>query len=365
MRPITILVFLVLQILPSGSRTLAGLSPDNTSQAKEVKPLFQSEEPIELVLSAYIDKLWKDRGEDPQYHPVAIGLRDSSGQAISLPARARVRGNFRKQKNVCINPPILLNLDKEAKKKGTIMAGQNKLKLVLPCRGEELVMREYLLYRVYQLLTPLSLRARLTRVVLVDSATGSVRNTLTGMLLEPPEQAAARNGLIAIDQNGLRAEYLAPSDFHLMAVFQFFAANTDWGIQFQHNIELVAPAVDFPVIPIPYDFDMSGMVNAPYAMPPENLDLPSVRVRRYRGYCLDSLALLQPAIRLFNEKRQEIESLYRQSPGLSEQYRKKTLDFIDDFYKVINTPKKAFNAFNYPCLEAKSGNVIIKGMKEN
>ena len=38
-------------------------------------------------------------------------------------------------------------------------------------------------------------------------------------------------------------------------------------------------------IPIPYDFDMAGFVNAPYATFDESLGIRSVHERVYKGFC--------------------------------------------------------------------------------
>ena len=201
-------------------------------------------------------------------------------------------------------------------------------------------------------------------MILADSTGKFPTDSLAGFLIEPLAQAAARNQMVPVNKNGLKPQYLPPSDFHLMAVFQYFAGNTDWSIQFRQNIELAGHTVNTPPVPIPYDFDMSGMVGASYARPPEELDLSSVLVRRYRGYCLPSVDVLQPVFRLFNEKRPEIEKIYRETTGLSDSYRKRALEYIDDFYRVINNPRKTEKEFTYPCLPDGTGNVVIKGLKE-
>jgi hypothetical protein len=217
---------------------------------------------------------------------------------------------------------------------------------------------------VYNLISPLSLKVRRVNFNLADSADASKSTAIAGFLIEPPEQAAARNHMVAVDKQGLSPEYLLPSDFHLMAVFQFFAGNTDWSVQYQQNIELAGPTKTAALSPIPYDFDHAGLVDASYARPAEELELHTVRDRRYRGYCLKSLDDLQPAFTIFREKRKAIEDLYRNNPLLSETYKKWSLDYINSFYQVIDQPKLAREAFNYPCLPGGTGGVIIKGMKD-
>lgn len=343
----------------------------DTLQQKDSLPkqLFRSDSILDLVITGDIDAIWRDRGEEPAYHKITLKYAIPGQPPASFPARVRVRGHFRKMKNICYNPPLLLNIDKDTKTKGTLMAGQNKLKLVITCTSEELILREYLLYRVYNLLTPFSLRARLVKATFrgPDDKIKFLKpaNPLTGFLLEPAEQAAKRNGMKMVEQNGLSPQFLMPSDYNLMAVFQYFASNTDWGVQHRHNIELVSPAPTLSPIPIAYDFDHSGMVDAPYAEPPEMLNLSSVKVRIYRGTCLPSLEPLEPVFELFRNRRKEIEALYQDFPGLSAGYRKFALRFIDQFYNVIDNPKRAEMVFLYPCSAEGSGNVIIKGLRKD
>ncbi|MBZ5857499.1 hypothetical protein [Flavihumibacter profundi] len=340
------------------------LVPGKQPILKNNLPLFQSEEPLQLNITVNTGALFTDRGDNPQYHGGKISLKDSLGNMVTLDAKLRIRGHFRKDKKICRYAPILLNLDSSAITNSTAFAGQNKLKLVVPCVSEELIEREYLLYKIYNLITPLSVKARLAKVQFTDSANPANITILSCFVIEPPEQVAVRNGLIIINKNSLNPEFLPPSDFNRMAVFQFFIGNTDWSIQFRQNIELMAPNTISPPAPVPYDFDHSGLVDAPYAHPAEELEMSNVRQRRYRGYCLSSLQDLDPIFTVFKEKRPQIEALYRDNPRLSPSFQKWALSYIADFYTIIDQPKKMKEAFNYPCLPGGTGSVIIKGLKE-
>ena len=57
--------------------------------------------------------------------------------------------------------------------------------------------------------------------------------------------------------------------------FQYMIANTDFSTQFLHNIKAIQTK-NGRFIPIAYDFDMSGVVNAPYATFDEKLGIKSV-----------------------------------------------------------------------------------------
>ena len=73
--------------------------------------------------------------------------------------------------------------------------------------------------------------------------------------------------------------------------FQFLIGNTDFSSTNQHNEKLIYLKGNDAIIPIPYNFDMSGLVDASYAVVSqvqgEVLDITSVRQRLYRGVMRD------------------------------------------------------------------------------
>ena len=89
-------------------------------------------------------------------------------------------------------------------------------------------------------------------------------------------------------------------------------------------------------MPAPYDFDYSGLVDAPYAVPPEGVDVRSVKQRIYRGYCIHNAQALAAAADL-RAKRGAIEGVFGQVPGMDERTRKKSLGFLANFFSDIAT----------------------------
>ena len=65
--------------------------------------------------------------------------------------------------------------------------------------------------------------------------------------------------------------------------------NTDWTVPVFHNNVLIISQGNLQGlgsgIAVPYDFDYSGLVDANYAVPSDQLNLPSVLDRRYLGIC--------------------------------------------------------------------------------
>ncbi|MCU0358720.1 MAG: hypothetical protein MUE95_14190 [Cyclobacteriaceae bacterium] len=325
--------------------------------------LFDKDDVLNIILRGPVAELLKDRGENPQYHSLTLNYSDAQQKGISVPLRIRVRGNFRRQKGNCGYPPLMLNFSDEFTR-GTLFEGQDKIKLVMPCQGDKYVVREFLVYKMYNQVTPMSFRARLVKVTL-EETDGKPRSyePFFGILLEDENQMATRNGMVAIDRQLVRPEQTQPVEFLTMAVFQYLIANTDWSVQYRQNIKLIAADSLSKPYAVPYDFDHAGMVWAPYAKPAPELMMSSVRERRYRGYCLTDMRHFERAFQVFNELKEGIYVLYRDNALLDETYKKATIRFLDDFYKTISTPGKASFDFQYPCRAEGTGNVVIKGLK--
>jgi hypothetical protein len=73
----------------------------------------------------------------------------------------------------------------------------------------------------------------------------------------------------------------------------------------------------------------------------------------------------EPVFALFNKLKPEIYSLYQNCTLLDEKYIKSTLKYFDEFYETINNPKKVQTEFGYPCDKNGTGNVVIKGLRED
>jgi hypothetical protein len=107
------------------------------------------------------------------------------------------------------------------------------------------------------------------------------------------------------------------------------------------------------VFSVPYDFDITGIVNPRYAdrvFQPRtrNLGIYRVRDRVYRGLCLSAPAL--PSVfAKFNEQREAIYALYAEMPDLDAKVLKETREYLDQFYQTINDPKAVEREFQARC----------------
>jgi hypothetical protein len=326
--------------------------------------LFDSDEVLPIKLKGVLRGLLNDKSSVPPNFPLVLSVTKEDSTQTEIPVQVRTRGHFRRTMGNCTYPPLLIQFPKEGPHLSSVFKQQKKLKLVMPCSGDNYVVREWLVYKLYNLFTPHSFRARLVQVIMQDEKTKKTSGPFYGLLLEEEKQMAKRNKMIAVEKK-LKPQQVQANPFLTMAVFQYLIGNTDWSIQYLQNIKLLAEDSLAVPIAVPYDFDHAGIVNAPYAQPAEALQMRSIQERRYRGYCMPDLKPFETVIAQFNSLKNEIYSLYATCPLLDEKYKKSTARFLDEFYATINNPKAWQKDFAYPCDKNGTGNVVIKGLKED
>ncbi|MBA3657863.1 MAG: hypothetical protein H0W69_10985 [Gemmatimonadaceae bacterium] len=316
----------------------AALTQDSASGKKPKRvPLFESTQPLEITLTVNLKQIQRDKGDSVPWRAATLATIGADGNPVTLPIKVRTRGIWRLKK--CEFPPIRLNFAKAAVK-GTAFQGLDKPKLVTFCRDaglhEQYIVQEFQLYRIYQLITPLSHHVRLLRLSYVDSASGKLVAKRFAFLLEEPEAMAERLDGIIVKEKGARAEDLDDAAVALFGMFEFMIGNTDFSISALHNAELLSRPVG-PVVPVAYDFDFSGAVNTTYATPEPKLQLENVRTRRYRAYCVDA-SHVGAAVAQFNAKRMEIFALYEDQIGklINPRLKDSALEYFNDFYRIIN-----------------------------
>ena len=326
-------------------------SQQTPKQPVPAPAFFQSQDPIEVTFTANIGKLRGDKSPEPPWRPATISYLGPDGNALTVPLRARTRGIWRLK--MCDFPPLRLNFAGSTSK-GSIFHQLDKPKLVSYCQNaddhEQYVLQEFQLYRIYQLLTPISHKARLLKFTYADSASGKIRAKRYAFLIEEPSALAARVGGKVMEQKGALPGDLDPFQDALVGVFQYMIGNTDFSINGLHNVELLFRE-DGTVFPIAYDFDFAGAVNARYAVPDARLPIPNVRKRLFRGYCSDAGSYAK-VFELFKEKKPEIYALYGDEIGklMDHGTVKETLRYFDEFYETINDPRAAKRSIIAPCI---------------
>jgi hypothetical protein len=314
--------------------------------------LFQNSDPLAFTLTADFKALNEDRDPDSaKRFPAVLSVAGEGGEARSIPVTLRTRGRTR-LKYHCGFVPILIEFPKR-QAKGTAFEGQEDLKLGTHCHGskeyEQYALREYLAYRILNLLTPRSFRVRLAKAAYVDSNGGEAQADRPAMFLEAETDLARRlEGRIAPLPRTPFA-HLEPEALMQMMLFEYMIGNTDFSIIALHNVRLVLDSRNV-LYPIPYDFDYSGLVDAPYAAPSHLLKLTTVRERLYRGPCR-TLEELQPIVERFREKRPAVMTLLDSVPGLDSGSRRHARRYLEEFYEGIESPGAVKRALVDGCWE--------------
>jgi hypothetical protein len=327
------------------------------------KGLFESDEVLHIKLIGNVRQLMNDRNSEPTSYPFILSYETESGREDSLEIQAKPRGHFRRTMGNCTYLPLMLQFSKNKALLSSVFKEQQNLKLIMPCQGEDYVIREWLVYKIYNLITPKSFKARLVSVELYDTKRKKNSSPFYGILLEEDRQMAKRNKYILIKRL-VRPEQTDSTAFLKMAVFEYLIGNTDWSVQYQ-NIKLIAVDSFATPVTVPYDFDHAGLVSPPYAKPAEELLIRSVKDRRYRGYCITDMDKFDNVIKLYNKLKSDIQKLYTNCSLLDAKYIKATLQYFDEFYETINDPVALKKEFSYPCDKKGTGNVVIKGLKED
>jgi hypothetical protein len=341
---------------PGKSEKTASKSP-KPAGPKPAEPLFASSEIINLTITAPFGTLTQAR--DAAAPPVAGSLR-VAGSPDVLAITLAPRGITRRKRETCPFPPLWLEFSAKPPA-ASLFKGQKKLKLVTHCRSPEAfqqyVLLEYAAYRLYNVLTPTSFRTRLARIDYVDPAGKPVASRI-GFFIEDGGEVAKRNQMEEFKGvNRIRPSQLAHGDAARFAMFQNMIGNLDWamtagppGSDCCHNSRLMTKAgATTALVPTPYDFDFSGFVDAPYAVPPDSIKVASVRVRRFRGYCIHNAELPAMAA-FFNEKRPQLLAVTDEVPLLDAGTRSKARKYLEGFFEQTASPDTIADKFAKPCL---------------
>jgi hypothetical protein len=314
----------------------------------EALPLFASTEPLAFTLTADFKALNKDRNsESTRRYPGELRVAGADGAEVTLPVQLSARGHLRRMARTCDFVPIRVEFPKDGKGK-TIFARQEALKLVVQCvKGgeyEQFILKEHLAYRLFNLITPQrSFRTRLARVNYIDKTTGQPAGTRHAMFLEDESDVAKRMEGRIVKLPRLMFKDVDSDTLMPMMLHNYMIGNTDFSIYALHNVVLVQRP-DKSIHPVPYDFDISGLVHPPYAAPDRALMITSVRDRLYRGPCRPQ-PQVDPYIANFVAKKDQVLALAATIPGIDKDSVRNVKDYLEDFYSSIKGTKDVKKLF--------------------
>ena len=313
--------------------------------------LFESHDLLEVELRGPLGAAIEDVDErNERAFVLAVEGRE-------LGVTARVRGNSRVR--VCRFPPLRLDFS-AADTNGTAFAGQRKLKLATHCKGsgdyQQYVLSEYLAYRIFNVISEVGFRVRLLRIRYVDTEEAAADPLVRyGFLIESETELARRvHGKVKSEPHVVKGDLNTQQTAAVFA-FQYVIGNTDWSLVAAqgdeyccHNEKLVE--IDGEHFPVPYDFDLAGLVDARYAKPDPSIGIISVRVRRYRGYCVQGLQLNGVFAGLVEQKG-EIMELVESVPGITDKSRRKRTKYLEKFFRLADDADELADKLEKRCID--------------
>jgi len=288
----------------------------------------------------YSRKQLKKETNDSTYMASQLSYKLNNNDWKILDIKIRARGNFRRR--TCYFIPLKLKISKSNAKE-TIFEGQKKLKIVLPCLNEssrdDNVIKEYIIYKMYEKVTPYYFNTRLVDIEYDDIRNKKVKShQLKGFFIEDDSKVAQRL------KGKIIKRRFSPQSFDDLsairnAMFQYMIGNTDFSATHSHNSKVIY--VDKKVVPMSYDFDMSGFVNTSYSIVAKTkrgeLPIENVTERYYMGYKLDYELFEQIRIEFLNNKKAILKVIIEHKSYFES---KRNYDvaraYIDNFFKTIS-----------------------------
>jgi hypothetical protein len=318
--------------------------------------LFTSDEIIKITLRADYTALLNDRDKTAVYREGVLIYYTPSGDSVKLDVKLMVRGHFRRDPANCAFPPLFVNF-KKSEVKNTVFRNQDKIKLVTPCHAEEDIIEEYMVYKMYNLVTDMSLKVRLVRILYFDTGLNKEVFEKFSFFVEHEDDAAERNNAF-VTSTFITPFSLNPDNAKKLSVFQYIVGNKDWQYTSRHNIFLFQPYdTTQPPYAVPYDFDFSGFVNAHYSKPkgvPEDL-LPSRRL--YNGICYSPEEFYR-IFDYFRTLKPKFESIINSTEYISKSRRREKIAYLYYFYNGIKDNDLFQRDFLAVCRTKKDFNIV-------
>jgi hypothetical protein len=305
---------------------------------------FLDDRLIEATLTTDIKKLRNEK-KVPAWQPANITIKFSDTSVISEQINVQPRGIFRK--NNCDLAALMLNFKTPTSPK---LSALKKLKLVGGCSSskndEELLLKEYMAYKIYNFISVISYRVRLLRITYKDSKEKARSYSQYAFLIEDTKDLADRNNCREIKKRVFALDGADRQQFNLVCLFQYMIGNTDWSIRQYHNIKMMVPKTDTLAKPyvIAYDFDFAGLVNASYAVPNEGLEITAVTQRLYRGFPR-TMDELEVNLDIFKSKKDAIMFFINNFEYVSARVKRDMTRYLEEFYNTIDDKKLVKNYF--------------------
>lgn len=314
---------------------------------KEQRNFFSESQPVILRLESNFT-LIKETKDDKDKQEARLQMEVSDSMVMECLVEIRPRGKSRLA--YCHFPPLKIDFS-ESLLRVTNLSSFEKVKMVTKCRSpqvyQEYVLTEFLIYKLYNVVTPMSFRARLARITFVDIGPNQEEWTDLGFILEETDAIAQRLGLEETEKIATRIE---PDHALYLSMFQYMIGNTDWHVPSGHNVKFFRDPdqEEYSSFIIPYDFDVCGMVKANYALPRSELKQTRIRDRRFIGFT-PTYEKLEEVIAFYQEHRSDFYRILSDFEYLSEKKKKDLEKYLDRFYATLEDPERVRRVFIQDC----------------
>ncbi len=354
-KKIQIFAFFFLSILTITSASAQGLTSvkdysgfplldGGVESAKTIFKTMNDTDLLKVTLTTDLDHLIENKKKD-DYQEATLTI--DSGDGLELHnVKVKPRGKFRR--STCDFPPLKIKFKKEGLKEKGISTSHKSLKLVTHCMdnpdAEQTILKEYIAYKMYNQLTDASFKVQLVEVTYVNSAKDTLDNVKYGFIIENTNEMAERNeGTEVENLYNLTLDSINTKYSHLIPMFQYMISNMDWRPKMLQNVKFIDKENGDRIM-VPYDFDFSGLVNAPYAIPNQDFKQSDVQERIYMNR-VEDIKELMPTIKYFTAKKEDIMNTIKQCDKLSKKNRKEMVRYVNDFYETLNDPSTRYGAF--------------------
>lgn len=314
--------------------------PFNTGQSPpSIFKTLANDKVEKLTIETDIKALLKGKSKtDPEYQAAFLSFNDENDHLQEWEMKIRVRGKRRKE--YCSFPPVKIKFRKAELEELGFARDFNDLKIVTHCtshlKSEDYVMREYLIYKMYNLLTDYSFRVKLIEIEYIDTKQKVKPIKAVAFIIENTDEMASRIGGVIYEEPTFRLSFVKNEATAVQDVFQYMIGNTDYKINAYHNIKMIKKKDAFLLFPVPYDFDYSGLVNTSYSTPAVGIKSESVRERFFLGYCIPELKG-ETVFSIFMEQKEAMFSLIDDFEFLHLRSKKFMKKYLGSFFSVIRS----------------------------
>jgi hypothetical protein len=297
---------------------------------------FSSTLPLNVEIKVNFDVLNEPKTPFNEYRQAFLSYSNDDNKVAKLKIKVKRRSSSRDSLK-CVFPLLMLNFPKE-KVLATPFAGLDKVHLVTPCQANDSccsdqVLLEYACYKAYEYLTAFSFKVRLLNVTLSDSANQQQSLHFKAFIIQDDESLAQRHGAKILKIGNLQLSFADRPSLNTFSMFQYLIGNTQWSITNLYNLKLLSLA-GRSLIPIPFEFSQSGIVNAQLAKPAPYLHITDVRSRQFLGLKMPNNEFLEVK-QLFNNAKQQIISEFENLELHSNAQKRQAINYIHTFFNEL------------------------------